>query len=144
MSVSAVVMVGAIVLIIAAIWFGMREVMASSIARPTAHAKVLGNCGDTMELELAIVGNRVTKVLGRTDGCGVSQQCIQAAVELARGKTLQELKAINMMNIIERTGDLPDDHLHCAQLAETTIHYALKSHKTGKVETANGLSIYKG
>lgn len=139
MSTSVLVMGGAVFLVAAAMWLGVRDIMGSSQRAPSAHAKVLGNCGDTMQLELVILGNRVTKVGYDSDGCGVSLRCIEAAAQLCRGKTLEEIKTINMMNIMELTGTLADDHLHCAQLAETTIHYALKSHGTGRSEIATGL-----
>lgn len=138
MSVSALVMLGAILLLVAGLWFSARDVSAS-MKKPTASAKVLGNCGDTMELGLTIVGGRVTKVECESDGCRVSQKCIEAAALLARGKTVPELEVINMMNIIDAVGEIPDDHLHCAQLAETTLRYALKSHRSGKMETATGM-----
>lgn len=139
MSISALVMLGTVVLLGAGIWFGLRDTIGSHKNYPTAHGKVLGNCGDTMELEFAIVGNRITKVLCASDGCGISQRCIEAAAQLCRGKTVPELETINMMHIMEITGDLPDDHAHCAQLAETTIQYALKSSRSGKSEIAKGL-----
>jgi hypothetical protein len=41
---------------------------------------------------------------------------VETAANLARAKNLQELKKINMVSIMDEVGQLPETHLHCAQL----------------------------
>ncbi len=118
----------AILLIVAVAWFGLHYWANPPLDSPDAEARVAGNCGDTMEIGLCFENGVVTKTRTWTDGCSVSRQCLDAAALLAKGKSLEELRRINMMDVMELTGELPDTHLHCAQLAETTLQHALKDY----------------
>ena len=128
MELSSIVIAIAILLVIGALWFGMYYLGNPPMEDADATAKVTGNCGDTMELALRFAGDTVCKTRHWTDGCSVSNQCIEAAAMIASGKTIQELSKINMMDIMEITGHLPDSHLHCAQLAETTLQMAVREY----------------
>ena len=47
---------------------------------------------------------------------------------LARDKHIGEVKKINMISIMDVIGQLPESHLHCAQLAETTLQKSLEDY----------------
>lgn len=128
MDISSIAVAFAILLILVACWFGFYYLANPPLKDADAIAKVAGNCGDTMELALCFSGDTVQQTRHWTDGCSVSNQCIEAVAMLARGKTPAQLKKINMMHIMEITGQLPETHLHCAQLAETTLQLAVKEY----------------
>jgi len=44
---------------------------------------------------------------------------------ISRGKTVPELRSIDIAAIMERVGELPDTHMHCAVLAERTLQKAV-------------------
>ena len=125
MEISSIALAFGVLLLLVAAWFGLHYLANPPFQHPDAIARVTGNCGDTMELALRIVDDRVRQTRHWTDGCSVSNQCIEAAAMLARGKDIGQLKRINMMHIMDLTGQLPDTHLHCAQLAETTLQRAV-------------------
>lgn len=128
MELTGILMAFLILLLLVAGWFGLYYLLNPPLKDADSTVKVTGNCGDTMELALQFSGDTVKKTRHWTDGCSVSNQCIEAAAMLAGGKTITELKSINMMHIMEITGRLPDSHLHCAQLAETTLQLAVKEY----------------
>ena len=109
-------------------WFGFQFLTSNPLGNRDICARVTGNCGDTMELSLQLKDQKVHRTRHSSDGCGVSKQCIEAIALEAQGKTLKELEKINMMDVINRVGELPESHLHCAQLAETTLQTALKEY----------------
>ena len=113
-----------ILLVLVFAWFGIHYLANPPMDKPDAEAKVTGNCGDTMEIGLRFEDGVVARTRTWTDGCSVSRQCLDAAALLAKGKSLEDLRKINMMDVMEITGELPDTHLHCAQLAETTLQLA--------------------
>lgn len=117
-----------ILLLIAGCWFGLHYLVNPPLNSPDGEAKITGNCGDTMELALKFEQGRVEQTRTWTDGCSISKQCLEAAAMLARGKTVTELEKITMLSVMEISGKLPDSHLHCAQLAETTLHHAVKDY----------------
>ncbi|WP_136809805.1 iron-sulfur cluster assembly scaffold protein [Desulfosediminicola flagellatus] len=128
MELSGILMAFVILLFLVAGWFGLYYLGNPPLEDADSTVKITGNCGDTMELALRFKGDTVQRTRHWTDGCSVSNQCIEAAAMLAGGKTISELKSINMMHIMEITGQLPESHLHCAQLAETTLQLAVKEY----------------
>ena len=114
-----------VLLCLVAAWFTFHYLANSQVENPDGHARITGNCGDTMELALRVRDGRVTAASCATDGCSVSKSCIETAAMLARNKTIEEVRRINMIAIMDEVGQLPDTHLHCAQLAETTLQRAL-------------------
>lgn len=121
-----------VLLLLALCWFGLHYWANPPMQNPDAEARVTGNCGDTMELGLRFEDDRVVQTRYWSDGCGISKQCIEGAALLAKGKTPAELRKLNMMHIMDLVGQLPDSHLHCAQLAETTLQHALKKYIAAK------------
>ena len=47
---------------------------------------------------------------------------------LARDKPISEVKKINMVTIMDLVGQLPETHLHCAQLAEITLQKSIEDY----------------
>jgi nitrogen fixation NifU-like protein len=97
------------------------------LENPDGYAKVTGNCGDTMEIALKFKDGKVVKSSAWTNGCSFSKSSVETAAMLARNRSIDEVEKITSMTIMEQTGQLPDTHLHCAQLAETTLQMAVKS-----------------
>lgn len=95
---------------------------------PDGHACVHGTCGDTMEIFLKFVGDRVEEALFQTDGCGSSIACASFTAELAMGKTPDQMLEISGESILKELGGLPEDQRHCAFLAAETLQTALNDY----------------
>lgn len=117
--------------VVALTWFFMYYYANPVLDSPDGVAKVVGNCGDTMEIGLKFKDDHVTATHCWTNGCSFSKHCVEAAVALAQNKSVDELKKINMISIMDVTGTLPDTHLHCAQLAEITLQECVANYLTG-------------
>ncbi len=116
--------VGVLIVVVAA-WFLVYYFANPVIEEPDGVAKVVGNCGDTMEISLKFSGDRVKDSQFWTNGCSYSRLCVEAAAMLAKKRDTAELRKINMTTIMDVVGDLPETHLHCAQLAEITLQRAV-------------------
>lgn len=88
-------------------------------------AELRGSCGDTMAMYLKFDGDRVQAATFETDGCGPSVVCGSVAAEMAVGKTAEEILDIAGGQILNRAGQIPEDHHHCAFLAASTLHEAV-------------------
>lgn len=97
------------------------------LENPDAYAKVTGPCGDTVEIFLRMRNGEIDDIKYTTDGCMPSHAAVSAATEMAKGKTLRECLKVNQSSILEHLGGLPDDSKHCALLAATTLHRALRN-----------------
>lgn len=117
-----------LILAVSLVWFLLHYYGNPVVENPEGIAKVSGNCGDTMEIGLRVEDNVVTSTHSWTDGCSYSKLCVEAAAMLARDKTISEVEKLNMVSIMELVGELPETHLHCAQLAEITLQKSVEDY----------------
>jgi nitrogen fixation protein NifU and related proteins len=125
MTITSIAALFGVLLLFVLTWYGLSYMLSPHMEAPDGIAKITGNCGDTMELGVQIKNGIIVRTHHWTDGCTMSRNCIEAAARLAYGKSPMDLRSINMSHIIDDIGQIPDSHLHCAQLAEITMQKAL-------------------
>ena len=101
-----------------------------AMANADGRGRLTGTCGDTMEIFLKFESGRIEAASFLTDGCGSSTICGSLAVELAVGKTPDELADVTGEAILEVLGVFPEEDRHCAYLAAETLHEALHDFMT--------------
>jgi nitrogen fixation NifU-like protein len=93
---------------------------------PDGCAQAKGSCGDTMEMFLKMKNDVIQRCTFQTDGCGTTIACGSVATGLALGKTFtQALASVSASEILKKLGGLPEEDVHCAQLAAETLRRAL-------------------
>ena len=92
---------------------------------PDLYGKSVGWCGDMMEFYLRLDGERVHVVRFMTNGCGPTLACGNTLARLVEGLTLDGAGDVMPEHIVDALDGLPDDHLHCADLAVATLQNAL-------------------
>jgi len=117
--------VAGILFVIVGLWVDIYFWLSPRVDDPNWKARITGTCDDTMEICLKFKGARVEKTSHWTDGCAYSFNCVSSAADLARGRNPDEILDIDTDLIQRSVGGLPADHLHCARLAEETLHAAL-------------------
>jgi nitrogen fixation NifU-like protein len=95
------------------------------LPNPDGYARYPGSCGDTMQVWLRVVGDRIDDCSFMTDGCGSSIACGSALCELALGRTMERAAELDDEAILKHLGGLPQEDVHCAVLAATTFFRAL-------------------
>jgi len=118
-------LVALIMFVIVGLWIGTYFWLTPHVNDPDGHARITGTCGDTMEICLKFKGDHVVKTSHWTDGCAYSFNCVCSAADLATGRRPDEILEIDANLIQQSVGGLPADHLHCARLAEETLHASL-------------------
>lgn len=93
--------------------------------RPDGRAVGTGVCGDEMQIDLRIRGDRVVEASFMTDGCLTSIVTGSMAVELATGKSVTDARAVSPQDILDGLGGLPEESEHCAELASETLQAAV-------------------
>ena len=104
------------------------------MASPDGFGRIIGPCGDTMEIYLKVKDGRVMNASFWTDGCGPSIASGSMVTELAKGKTIFEAQKITQHDVLNALGGLPEESLHCALLAANTLKEASKDYLTLKNE----------
>jgi nitrogen fixation NifU-like protein len=108
------------------------------VSRPDVYGIVHGWCGDTMEIYLRLNGHRIVEATFMTDGCGPSVACGSMLTAMVRGMSLEEAGKICPENLIAALDGLPDESLHCAELAVSTLQEAITKHRPRSVEGSDG------
>ncbi len=96
------------------------------LKNPDGSARLKGSCGDTMEMFLTMKEGVIQQCAFQTDGCGTTIACGSMATELAQKKPfVQALGCVSVDEILKHLGGLPEEDVHCAQLAAETLRRAL-------------------
>ncbi len=96
-----------------------------AIADPDGQARVLGPCGDTMEIFVRLRDSQIETATFLTDGCGPTVACGSMVTQMVRGKGLDEAAALEGADVILALDGLPPEHVHCATLAANTLRRAV-------------------
>jgi NifU-like protein involved in Fe-S cluster formation len=104
------------------------QLTASSVpmANPDGYGRCQSDCGDAVEIFVALDAGVVTDAGYRVSGCAFTLVCGRAAAALVRGKTLAEARRTTLPEHIEAAlGGLPEANRHCAVLASNAVSEAL-------------------
>ena len=108
------------------------------VSKPDVYGIVHGWCGDTMEIYLRLNGHKIVEATFMTDGCGPSLACGSRLTTMVRGMSLEEAGKIRPENLIAALDGLPDESLHCAELAVSTLQEAIAKYRPGSIEGSDG------
>jgi nitrogen fixation NifU-like protein len=89
------------------------------------HGVVQGWCGDTMEIFMRLNGGTIEEATFVTDGCGTTVACGSMLTQMVTGMTLAEAEWLLAEDLIEALNGLPEESMHCAGLAVSTLQNAL-------------------
>ena len=78
-----------------------------------------------MQIHLQIVNERILGARFLADGCGATLACGSMITKMACSKTIKEADKITSDELISALDGLPEDHLHCAELAVMTLREAI-------------------
>jgi len=95
------------------------------LADADGFATVLGACGDSMDMWIKVKDGTISRIAFWTDGCGTTIACGSVATEMARGKPIGEASRVTAEDIARALGGLPEEHVHCAGLAASTLKKAI-------------------
>ena len=94
-------------------------------------SEMTGTCGDTMGVFLKIQDGTIEDAKYEVMGCAGAVSAAMAAVDLIKGKSLSEARAINDGTIFGVLEDIPVKKHHCIQLAVKTLHKAIDAYNNG-------------
>ncbi len=95
------------------------------MADADAYGIIHGWCGDTMEVYLRLDGEQIVEATFITDGCGPSVACGNMVAKMAQGRTVEEAREIEPEDLIAALDGLPEENVHCSELAVKTLREAI-------------------
>ena len=117
-----------------AIEYYLEKKNMGSLADADQVSELTGHCGDTMKVYLKVKDGRVEDVRYQVLGCPGAIASAMAAVELVRGKTLEEAKRLRDADIFKEIVDLPDQKQHCIRLSVKALQKAIEDYVGGNGE----------
>lgn len=90
----------------------------------------IGTCGDIMKVYIKLDDEKkIEDIRYEITGCAGAISAAMAAVELVKGKSLDEALALNDGDVFKVLEDIPEKKHHCIQLAVKTMHQGIEEYK---------------
>ncbi len=87
-------------------------------------------CGDVMKVYLKVDENEViTDAKVKTFGCAAAIVSSDIAIDLIKGKTIDEALKVSNQDVLDQMGDVPDNKIHCSILAQEAVEMAVKDYR---------------
>ena len=93
-------------------------------------------CGDGLLIYLRIDDDRICDIKYKIYGCGAAIATSSIASEMAMGRSLDEVLLITEESIAAALDGLPEEKLHCSNLAAGALHAAVRHYRAKLAETA--------
>lgn len=89
-------------------------------------------CGDMMTFNIKVDGDRLTDIKFKTFGCVAAIAVSSMVSDMAKGKTLDEAKAITRKKVAESLDGLPKEKMHCSNLGAQALAEAIKDYEESR------------
>lgn len=94
-------------------------------------------CGDLIEVYIKVKDGRLEDVKYKTFGCGAAVASGSIGTEMVKGKTLEEAMSITEQQVAEALDGLPEEKLHCSNLAAGGIRAAIEDYLSRNRQETN-------
>ncbi|MCP4754278.1 MAG: iron-sulfur cluster assembly scaffold protein [Proteobacteria bacterium] len=102
------------------------------VHEPDSYGKNTGSCGDTVEMYLIGYGDTIRHVSLSVDGCINTNACANTVAQFVEGKTLEEAWDVTPEQVADYLETLPENSVHCAELAVGALYHALSDYESKK------------
>lgn len=85
-------------------------------------------CGDVIEVYIKVADGRLEDVKYKTFGCGAAVASGSMGTEMVKGKTIKEAMLITDQQVADALDGLPEEKLHCSNLAAEGIRAAIEDY----------------
>ncbi len=87
-------------------------------------------CGDSIDIDMKIDDNKVSDIKFHGKGCAICMACSSVLTEIAKGKSIDEVKNITKKDVLGELGleNLQAVRIKCALLSLKVLKYALYSY----------------
>ena len=86
-------------------------------------------CGDMMSFYIKVKNDRIEDIKYKTFGCVAAIAVSSTVSEMAKGKTLDEARAITKKAAAEALDGLPKEKMHCSNLGAKALSKAIEDYE---------------
>jgi len=111
-----------------AIEYYLNQPNMGSLSDADQVSEMTGSCGDTMKVFLKVYNGCIQEAKALVLGCPGAVASAMVAMELAKGKTIEEAFTIRDRDIYHILEEIPDQKQHCVRLAVKALQKALNEY----------------
>jgi len=112
-----------------AITYFLNKTNMGSLPDADQVTELTGICGDTMKIYLKLEKGRIKDAKIQVLGCPGAIASAMAAVELIKGKRIEDAIAIQDRDIFRMLEEIPDQKQHCIRLTIKIIQKAIQEYR---------------
>ena len=86
-------------------------------------------CGEELRIYVKVEDNVIADISFTSEGCGATLGSTSIAVEMMKGKSLDEALQISARDIERACGGLPEDRIQCAVIAQEGLRAAVREYR---------------
>jgi nitrogen fixation NifU-like protein len=101
-------------------------------------SELTGTCGDTMKVYLKVEDGRIKDAKIQVLGCPGAVASAMAAMDIIKGKTLEEAQGLKDRDIFRMLDDIPDQKTHCIRLTNKIIQKAIEEYRSNNGKNVKG------
>ncbi len=116
-----------------AIQYYLEKPYMGSLADADQVSEMTGTCGDTMAVYLKVADGKVTDVMYQVMGCAGAVSAAMAAVDLVKGKTIEDARNLEDGDIFRLLKNIPVKKHHCIQLAVKALHKTIDAYQQSQI-----------
>lgn len=109
-----------------------------SIINADQVSELTGHCGDTMKIYLKVEKDIIKDAKIQVVGCPGAVASAMAAMDMIRGKTLDEALELKDRDIFRELEEIPDQKQHCIRLTNKTIQKAIEEYRSDNGKNKKG------
>lgn len=114
-----------------AIKYYLEKKNMGELEEATQVSELTGHCGDTMKIFLDIDEGIIQDAKIQVLGCPGAISAAMAAMDMIKGKTLDEALKVTDRDIFRELEEIPDQKQHCIRLTNKTIEKAINDYRSG-------------
>lgn len=96
---------------------------------PDGYGRRIGSCGDMVEMFIRVQNKRIRSVSFISDGCINTFACANTVARMVEGININEAWAIEPGQVLDYLETLPEEDVHCAELAAGALYLALVNYR---------------
>ena len=93
-------------------------------------------CGDIMKIYLKVENETIVDAKFKTFGCAAAISSSDVAMDLIKGKTIEEALKVTNKDVLNELGELPAVKIHCSILAQEGIQAAVEDYRKKQAKKA--------
>lgn len=96
---------------------------------PDGYGKHTGECGDTIEIFLTINNGKIQHASFSADGCMNTVACSNTVIHMVEDHPIEEAWNVTAEHVVDFLETLPENEIHCAELAVGSLYKALADYQ---------------